>query len=52
MTVYDTLGNDHAMTLYFVKTATVSPATWNVHATLDGANPVAMANLTFNRTVS
>ena len=48
MTVYDTLGNDHAMTLYFVKTATVSPATWNVHATLDGANPVAMANLTFN----
>ena len=48
MTVYDSLGSDHAMTMYFVKTATVTPATWNVWATLDGAQPVAMADLTFN----
>ena len=47
MTVYDTLGVDHAMTLYFVKTAAPT-STWNVWATLDGANPQAMPDLTFN----
>lgn len=48
MTVYDSLGSDHAMTMYFVKTAAVAPSTWNVWATLDGAQPVQMADLTFN----
>lgn len=47
-TVYDTLGVDHSMSMYFVKTAAASPATWNVYATLDGANPLPMANLTFD----
>ncbi|MEI7611326.1 MAG: flagellar hook protein FlgE [Betaproteobacteria bacterium] len=46
MTVYDTLGVDHSLTMYFVKTATAG--TWNVNATLDGATPLAMANLVFN----
>ena len=45
-TVYDTLGVDHNITYYFVKTSTTG--VWNVHATLDGANPVAMGNLTFD----
>ena len=46
MTIYDSLGVSHPMTMYFVKTAT--PGTWNTYATLDGANPQAMANLTFS----
>jgi flagellar hook protein FlgE len=48
MTVYDSLGNSHALTLYFTKTAA---DTWSVHASTDGAvlnngNPVE--TLTFN----
>ncbi len=45
-TVYDTLGVDHNITYYFVKTST--PGQWDVHATLDGANPVAMGSMNFN----
>ncbi len=45
-TVYDSLGVDHNITYYFVKTATAGQ--WNVHATLDGANPQSMGNLNFN----
>ncbi len=48
-TVYDTLGVDHNITYYFVKTnPTVTPGVWNVYATLDGANPVAMGSMNFN----
>jgi flagellar hook protein FlgE len=32
--VYDSLGNAHALTMYFVKTAT--PGQWDMHATVDG----------------
>ncbi len=32
--IYDSLGNSHAFTLYFVKTAT--PGQWDMHANLDG----------------
>ncbi|HEX2828985.1 MAG TPA: flagellar hook protein FlgE [Burkholderiales bacterium] len=32
--IYDSLGNAHALTYYFVKTAT--PGQWDVHATVDG----------------
>ena len=46
MTVFDTLGVDHQMNLYFRKTATAG--TWNVYATLDGASPQPMSDLTFN----
>jgi flagellar hook protein FlgE len=46
MTVYDTLGVDHNMTLYFAKTATTG--VWNAYATLDGANPQSMGTLTFD----
>jgi flagellar hook protein FlgE len=33
-TVYDSLGNSHVFTMYFVKTATVGQ--WNLHGTVDG----------------
>lgn len=45
-TVYDSLGVDHNITYYFVKTSTAGQ--WNVHATLDGANPLSMGNLNFD----
>lgn len=34
LTVYDSLGNPHSLTTYFVKTAT--PNVWEVHTTIDG----------------
>lgn len=37
VTVYDALGSEHTMTMYFSKNAAASPATWDVHAFLDGA---------------
>lgn len=40
--VYDSLGNSHALTMYFVKTATAGQ--WNMHATVDGG-AVADVNL-------
>jgi flagellar hook protein FlgE len=33
-TVYDTLGNPHVFTMFFVKTSTAGQ--WNLHATVDG----------------
>jgi flagellar hook protein FlgE len=33
-TVYDSIGNPHVLSLYFVKTAT--PGQWNMHASVDG----------------
>lgn len=41
LTVFDTLGNPHVMSLYFVKTA--NPGEWDLHATADGT---AEANVT------
>ena len=40
--VYDSLGNAHALTFYFVKTATAGQ--WDMHATVDGG-PVAAVDL-------
>jgi flagellar hook protein FlgE len=40
--VYDSLGNAHALTFYFVKTAT--PGQWDVHGTIDGG-PVGAVDL-------
>jgi flagellar hook protein FlgE len=44
MTVYDSLGNSHVMSLYFRKTAA---NTWNVYSGLDGAAPGAASAITF-----
>ncbi len=47
-TVYDTLGNSHVFSTYFVKTAV--PGTWDVKATLDGVldTPAASATVKTN----
>ncbi|MBK9446489.1 MAG: flagellar hook protein FlgE [Betaproteobacteria bacterium] len=45
MSVYDTLGFSHTLTTYYVKSAT--PGQWAAHATLDGATPVSLGNMTF-----
>ena len=46
LSVYDTLGVAHTMTMYFVRTAAGGP--WDVQATMDGATPQDLGNLTFN----
>jgi flagellar hook protein FlgE len=45
-TVYDTLGVEHNLTYYFVKTSTLGQ--WDVYATLDGLNPQSMGSLNFD----
>ena len=44
MTVFDSLGNSHVMTLYFRKTAANA---WNVYSGLDGTAPGAASAMTF-----
>ena len=44
MTVYDSLGNSHVMTLYFRKTAANA---WDVYTGLDGNAPGAASGMTF-----
>ena len=41
-TIYDSLGNPHTMSQYFVKTDDATN-TWNVHVQIDGAAPTAPA---------
>lgn len=41
LNVYDSLGNTHALSIYFVKTG---PNAWQTHASLDGTDP---AHVTF-----
>ena len=51
LTIYDSLGNPHALTTYFVKTAT--PNEWEAHVTVDGVTPGGVAapqTLTFDST--
>ncbi|RLA41961.1 MAG: flagellar hook protein FlgE [Gammaproteobacteria bacterium] len=51
LTIYDSLGNPHALTTYFVKTAV--PNVWDAHVTIDGVTPggvVAPQALTFDST--
>jgi len=45
LTVYDSLGNPHAMATYFVKTAA---NTWSVYGALDGVDAGSLGSLTFN----
>lgn len=44
-TVYDSLGNEHVLTVYFVKTAT--PNEWEAHTTIDGVTTSGPETLTF-----
>ncbi|BAN35522.1 flagellar hook protein FlgE [Sulfuricella denitrificans skB26] len=43
MTVYDTLGNPHVLSLYFTKSA-VTPSTWSLNANVDGTASNVPAN--------
>lgn len=43
--VYDTLGNAHTLTQYFVATST--PGTWDVHITVDGTSEANVTNSPF-----
>jgi flagellar hook protein FlgE len=45
MTVFDSLGNSHVMTMYFRKTAANA---WNMYVGLDGAAPATTTALAFN----
>ena len=47
MSLYDSLGNAHTMTMYFVNSAT--PGTWDVYGTVDGTSlPTQLGSMTFN----
>lgn len=47
LSVYDTLGVPHTMTMYFARASAGGP--WNVYGTMDGATPQAFpSTLTFN----
>ena len=47
MSLYDSLGNSHTLTMYFVNSAT--PGTWDVYGTVDGtALPTQLGSMTFN----
>lgn len=45
-TVYDSLGNAHTLSLYFVKTATGNE--WEIHSLIDGVSQSGPDTLTFN----
>lgn len=45
MTVYDTLGTQHQLRLYYVKAAA---NTWNLHSQIDGGATTAQTDLVFN----
>lgn len=46
LTIYDSLGNSHALSLYFVKDA--ADGTWNVHSLIDGTEVGTGQTVTFD----
>lgn len=46
VTIYDSLGNSHTQSLYFVKTAT--PNEWEVYSLIDGVSQTGPDTLTFD----
>jgi flagellar hook protein FlgE len=46
MTIYDSLGAQHQLRLYYVKTATAN--TWDLHSQIDGGATTARTDLVFN----
>ena len=46
LTVYDSLGAQHQLRMYFVKTAVAN--TWNLYSQVDGGAATAQTNLVFN----
>jgi flagellar hook protein FlgE len=48
VTVYDDLGSEHSLALYFSKDAPTDPATWTVNAFMDGvASTIDIPQMTF-----
>ncbi|NMG02930.1 flagellar hook protein FlgE [Azoarcus taiwanensis] len=47
LTVYDSLGNPHTLSLYFVRTAPEIDRTWEVYASLDGDTPNSIGSTVF-----
>lgn len=45
LTAYDSLGNPHVLSMYFVKTATANQ--WELYTTLDGGAAAGPSNVTF-----
>lgn len=48
LTVYDSLGQTHSLSLYFVKTSSTSPITWNMYHQVDGGTATQDADLQFD----
>lgn len=48
LNVFDSLGNSHALTFYFVRTDPAVDRTWEVHTSLDGGEATLAGNLVFN----
>jgi flagellar hook protein FlgE len=46
ITVYDTLGAEHQLRMYYVKAAAAN--TWNLHSQIDGGAATAQTDLVFN----
>jgi flagellar hook protein FlgE len=46
ITVYDTIGSQHQLRMYYVKDATAN--TWNLHSQIDGGAATAQTDLVFN----
>lgn len=46
VTIYDSLGNSHTQSLYFVKTATANE--WNVYSLIDGVSQTGPDTITFD----
>lgn len=50
LTVYDSLGNPHTLSLYMVRIAPETSRTWEIHASLDGDAPTSLGNVVFTDT--
>lgn len=48
LNVFDSLGNAHSLTVYFVRTDPAVDRTWEVHTSLDGGEATLAGNLVFN----
>lgn len=46
--VFDSLGNEHSLTLYFVRLDPATSRQWEVHTSLDGDPPTLLNTLTFD----
>jgi len=48
--VYDSLGNQHSLNMYFVREAPTTSNTWGVYTTFDNSAPTTQSDIVFNST--